>query len=170
MESVHCILKFQVCYFNYHRNGWGSMVHHAVYCLMAAFASKRMLILDKADEIFGLEKHFLPLSETCSYEEGIPQTTVDWPTLSDSEKVVKFCPNRFRKNEYPNLGQFNETMVPYLPKDLLNAMVWISPDPIAWFVGQFVKYLLRPKPWLQKELNELKKHHPGLNKTHAISR
>ena len=32
------------------------MVHHAVYCLMAAFASERMLVIDKADEIFGLEK------------------------------------------------------------------------------------------------------------------
>ena len=32
------------------------MVHHAVYCLMAAFASGRMLVIDKADEIFGLEK------------------------------------------------------------------------------------------------------------------
>ena len=34
----------------------GCMVHHAVYCLMAAFASGRMLVIDKADEIFGLEK------------------------------------------------------------------------------------------------------------------
>ena len=32
------------------------MVHHAVYCLMAAFASGRMLVIDRADEIFGLEK------------------------------------------------------------------------------------------------------------------
>ena len=36
------------------------MVHHAVFCLMAAFASRRMLVIDKTDEIFGLEKHFLP--------------------------------------------------------------------------------------------------------------
>jgi len=34
------------------------MVHHAVFCLMAAFASRRMLVIDKTDEIFGLEKHF----------------------------------------------------------------------------------------------------------------
>ena len=141
------------------------MVHHAVYCLMAAFASGRLMVLDKADEMFGIERHFLPLSQTCANEK-LPQATVhDWPTLTDEEQVVKFCPNRFSKAETPYTGQFNETMIPYLPRELLNALVWLSPDPIAWFVGQFVKYLLRPQPWLQRELTELKKHHPGIAHT-----
>ena len=38
----------------------------------------------------------------------------------------------------------------------------ISPDPVAWFVGQFVKFILRPKPWVQRELEVLKKYHPGI--------
>ena len=37
------------------------MIHHVIFCLMAAFVSKRMLIVDKSEEIFGLDHHFLPL-------------------------------------------------------------------------------------------------------------
>ena len=40
-------------------------------------------------------------------------------------------------------------------------LTWNNADPVAWFVGQFVKFLLRPKPWLQQELNILKRLHPG---------
>ena len=53
-------------------------------------------------------------------------------------------------------------MVPFLPSDLLDVLKWISPDPMAWFIGQFVKFILRPKPWLEKELEQLKKFHPGM--------
>ena len=149
-----------VCYFNTHRNGWGCMVHHAAYCLMAALASNRMLIIDKTDEVFGLGYHFLPVSQKCSHLK-IPATPFDWPTKTDEEKIVKFCPNRLSKTQDVYLGRFNTSMVPYLPKDLIDLLTWVSPDPIAWFVGQFMKYLLRPKPWFQKELNVLKKLHPG---------
>ena len=73
------------------------MVHHAVYCLMAAFASERMLVIDKADEVFGLEKHFLPVTQTCANEK-IPPTPYDWPTATNNEQIVKFCPNRLHYN------------------------------------------------------------------------
>ena len=51
------------------------MVHHAIFCLMAAFASNRMLVIDKPEEVFGLQKHFMPISQTCSNEkvQGINQ-------------------------------------------------------------------------------------------------
>jgi hypothetical protein len=84
---------------------------------MAAFASERMLVIDKADEIFGLEKHFLPVTQTCANEK-IPATPYDWPTATNHEKIVKFCPNS--KEFSPSLGQFNVSMVPYLPKDLFD--------------------------------------------------
>lgn len=153
--------KTLVCYFNTHRNGWGCMVHHAAYCLMAALASGRMLVIDKTEEVFGLEHHFLPLSRNCGNQK-VPKTPYDWPTPTNSEPVVKFCPNRLSKSQEVHLGQFNTSMYPYLPSELIDLITWISPDPEAWFVGQFIKYLLRPKPWLQKELNVLNQLHPGL--------
>ena len=102
----------------------------------------------------------MQVSESC-HDYNVPPTKHDWPTESDSEEVVKFCPNRLSKLQEVKLGQYNMSMVPYLPKELLDIITWLSPDPMAWFIGQFVKYILRPKPWLQKELNELKRFHPG---------
>lgn len=104
--------------------------------------------------------YFLQVSESC-HDYNVPPTKHDWPTESDAEEVVKFCPNRLSKLQEVKLGQYNMSMVPYLPKELLDIITWLSPDPMAWFIGQFVKYILRPKPWLQKELNELKRFHPG---------
>jgi hypothetical protein len=61
------------------------MVHHAVYCLMSAFASGRMLVIDKSDKLFGLDKHFLPISSKCSMNDDIPRALDFWPTKTDSE-------------------------------------------------------------------------------------
>merc|ERR1711884_837158 len=96
---------YQVCYFNTHRNGWGCMVHHAVFCLMAAFASRRMLVIDKTDEIF--------VSESCQ-NSHVPYTKYDWPTRDDEERVVKFCPDRLSKFQEVKVGKFNTSMVPFL--------------------------------------------------------
>ena len=71
-----------------------------------------------------------------------------------------FC--RLSKFQEVKVGKFNTSMVPYLPSDLIDVLKWISPDPMAWFIGQFVKFILRPKPWLEKELDQLKKFHPGM--------
>ena len=35
-------------------------------------------------------------------------------------------------------------MPPYLPRDLIERLQWIVPDPEYWFTGQFVSYILRP--------------------------
>lgn len=144
------------------------MVHHVVYCLMAAFASQRMLVLDKAEEIFGFDGHFLPLSRTCQFNlTSVDAIKHSWPN-GDSEKVVKFCPNKKNPNDVIPLGKYEDAMFPYLPSQIINQMKLISPDPSVWFVGQFVKYLLRPQPWFSEELILLKKHHPGLNKLNML--
>jgi len=54
--------RFLVCYFNSTRNGWACMMHHVIFCLMVAFASKRVLLLDKPQEMFGFDNHFVPLT------------------------------------------------------------------------------------------------------------
>ena len=44
-----------------------------------------------------------------------------------------------------NLGIYKKSVFPYLPEELIEFIKIISPDPEAWFVGQFTSYLLRPK-------------------------
>ena len=48
-------------------------------------------------------------------------------------------------NMKPDLGIYKESIFPYLPEELIEFIKIISPDPEAWFVGQFTSYLLRPK-------------------------
>lgn len=50
---------------------------------------------------------------------------------------------------------------PYLPlavpEDLADRLVRVHGDPAVWWVSQFVKYLIRPQPWLEKEIEEATK-------------
>ncbi|KAK3516289.1 hypothetical protein QTP70_009366 [Hemibagrus guttatus] len=47
---------------------------------------------------------------------------------------------------------------PYLPlaipEDLAPRLQRLHGDPSVWWVSQFVKYLVRPQPWLEKEIQE----------------
>ncbi|RXM95478.1 Alpha-(1,6)-fucosyltransferase [Acipenser ruthenus] len=47
---------------------------------------------------------------------------------------------------------------PYLPlaipEDLADRLDRLHGDPSVWWVSQFVKYLIRPQPWLEKEIDE----------------
>ena len=99
------------------------------------------------------------------------QTKISWILISPAllawtMDILKlfffysFC--RLSKFQEVKVGKFNTSMVPFLPSDLIDVLKWISPDPMAWFIGQFVKFILRPKPWLEKELDQLKKFHPGM--------
>ena len=118
----------------------------------------------QAAEIFGLdEKHFLPLSQTCRFLNGTPKTEFEFGSSHDvdSQKIVKFCPNKKNRFDELNLGKYSEILFPVLPQQIFREIEWISPDPLAWFVGQFAKYVLRPQPWFLKEIFKLKKLHPG---------
>ena len=47
---------------------------------------------------------------------------------------------------------------PYLPlaipEDLAPRLQRLHGDPSVWWVSQFVKYLVRPQAWLEKEMQE----------------
>ena len=46
----------------------------------------------------------------------------------------------------PDLGSYSKSVFPYLPEELITMIELVTPDPEAWFVGQFIKYLLREHP------------------------
>ena len=94
-------------------------------------------------------KNFKATSEAC--EDHVTQndlkTDLLWPNHPQA-RVVHFMPYVNR----PNLGIYNDTVFPSMPTELMNWMKLISPDPEAWFVGQFAVYLLRPTDSFKKEL------------------
>lgn len=58
--------------------GFGCQMHHILYCLQAAFYTKRVLILDSYGWQYntnGIEAYFKPLSDKCTKYVGNP---VNW--------------------------------------------------------------------------------------------
>ena len=64
------------------------------------------------------------------------ETKFEWPKYDSTEKFVKFCPNKKNnKNDY-DLGQYKESIYPYIPRQIMNEVELISPDPPVWLVGR----------------------------------
>ena len=57
----------------------------------------------------------------------------------------------------PNLGIYNDTVFPTLPSDIIDIIRLITPDPEAWFVGQFTYFLLRPNEEFGNEIENWRK-------------
>ncbi|XP_014253946.1 alpha-(1,6)-fucosyltransferase [Cimex lectularius] len=136
--------------------GYGCQLHHAVYCLLVAFGTERTLILQSRGWRYnknGWEQVFQPVSDTC---REVKSPITPWPGTPNSPAVL--------------LGIIDSVSPrpPYLPlavpKDLAERIERLHGDPSVWWVGQFLKYLLRPQPattdMLQKAAVNFKFQHP----------
>jgi len=43
-----------------------------------------------------------------------------------------------------------------IPADIAPRLVRLHGHPFVWWVGQFIKYLFRPQPWLQEDIKLMK--------------
>ncbi|KAF6205363.1 hypothetical protein GE061_019534 [Apolygus lucorum] len=118
--------------------GYGCQLHHAVYCMMVAYGTQRTMILQSKGWRYnkgGWETVFRPVSESCTDVSGPVQS---WPGNENTPAVL--------------LGIIDSLSPrpPYLPlavpKDLANRIAKLHGDPAVWWVGQFLKYLMRPQP------------------------
>jgi glycoprotein 6-alpha-L-fucosyltransferase len=119
--------------------GYGCQLHHIVYCFIMAYATERTLVLQSKGWRYhkgGWEEIFLPVSETCLDPEGVSQGA--WP--ADHNVQVLTVPIIDSLNPRP----------PYLPlaipKDLAPRLMKLHGDPIAWWIGQLLFYILKPQP------------------------
>lgn len=116
--------------------GYGCQLHHAVYCFMVAYGTQRTLILKSKGWRYhkgGWEEIFKPLSETCTDPDG--ETTSSWPGNVNTQVIT-----------LPIIDSISPRP-PFLPlaipEDLAPRLIRLHGDPIVWWVGQFLKYLLR---------------------------
>ena len=128
--------------------GFGCLIHHVLVCFAVAFASNRTLLLDES--FYKMSKHFQPVSKSCPWSKMMKQ----YPKKNNvshfseinavNEKFVYMLPY-----ETPRTwGQYIEALPYNLPQELAEELILVSPDPYAWFIGQFAKFLLRPlKPF-----------------------
>ena len=133
--------------------GYGCLIHHAVYCFILAYATQRMLIInsDNGHEAFFdqevFKMFFQPLSVNCDQSDLISnQEMVTWGSQNADEAI----------NVILHIAPMRPTS-PFLPcsvpSDIADDLIKFHRHPCAWWVGQFVKYLLRPNANFASSLN-----------------
>lgn len=117
--------------------GYGCQLHHVVYCFIMAYATERTLILNSKGWRYhkaGWEEVFQPISDTCLSSNGA--THASWPGTPETQVLT-----------VPIIDSLNPRP-PYLPlaipADLAPRLTKLHGDPIVWWIGQFLKYLLKP--------------------------
>ncbi|XP_051500318.1 alpha-(1,6)-fucosyltransferase-like [Myxocyprinus asiaticus] len=130
--------------------GYGCQLHHVVYCFMIAYGTQRVLILESHNWRYapkGWETVFRPVSDTCTDRSGA--TTGHWSGEAHDYDVQVV--------ELPIVDSLHPRP-PYLPlaipEDLAPRLQRLHGDPSVWWVSQFVKYLVRPQAWLEKEIQD----------------
>uniref|UniRef100_A0A3Q2YCT1 Alpha-(1,6)-fucosyltransferase n=1 Tax=Hippocampus comes TaxID=109280 RepID=A0A3Q2YCT1_HIPCM len=130
--------------------GYGCQLHHVVYCFMIAYGTQRTLILESHNWRYapsGWESVFLPVSNSCTDRSGA--TTGHWSGEAHDKDVQVV--------ELPIVDSLHPRP-PYLPlaipEDLAPRLHRLHGDPSVWWVSQFVKYLVRPQAWLEKEIQQ----------------
>ncbi|KAL9877974.1 alpha-(1,6)-fucosyltransferase 8 isoform 3-T3 [Glossina fuscipes fuscipes] len=118
--------------------GYGCQLHHVVYCFIVAYATERTLILKSRGWRYhkgGWEEVFHPVSDSCVDAEGVHANS--WPGRADSQVLVlPIIDSLVPRPPYLPLS---------IPEDLASRLRRLHGDPIVWWVGQFLKYLLRPQ-------------------------
>nr|CAG4642401.1 EOG090X03KK [Evadne anonyx] len=128
--------------------GYGCQIHHAAYCFIMAYATKRTMILNSKKWRYhrgGWKTIFHPVSDTCTDPAGaFPQ---------DRRR------NETQVIELPIVDMLSPRP-PFLPlaipRDLSERIIRLHGDPSVWWIGQFMKYLLRYQPETQAMLDEAK--------------
>lgn len=128
--------------------GYGCQLHHAVYCFLVAYGTRRTLILKSQGWRYnknGWETVFQPLSNTCTSDYGGSQAA--WPGTEETQVLT-----------LPIIDSLHPRP-PYLPlsipKDISARLIKAHGDPAVWWISQFVFYLLRPQEQLVQFLQEM---------------
>ncbi|CAH1104583.1 unnamed protein product [Psylliodes chrysocephalus] len=127
--------------------GYGCQLHHVVYCFMVAYGTKRTLILKSKGWRYhkaGWEEIFKPVSDTCLSPNG--QSIAGWPGNPETQVInLPIIDSLTPRPPFLPLA---------IPEDLAPRLIRLHGDPIVWWVGQILKYLLRPQEKTSNLLQE----------------
>ncbi|XP_076810544.1 alpha-(1,6)-fucosyltransferase-like isoform X3 [Clavelina lepadiformis] len=144
--------KKLVCKFPYY--GFGSQHHHIGNCLLAALGTNRVMLVDYSSVRYpGIQKVFLPLSDTCSMED-LPKQVDEWK----GELQENFEHIQVVKLDLTHEGSANTRFKGLtIPKFLEEKVEFLHDDPNMWWIGQIMGYLLRPRPWISFRVQLIKR-------------
>ncbi|CAK8681748.1 unnamed protein product [Clavelina lepadiformis] len=140
--------------------GLGCQHHHIGNCLLAALGTNRVMLVDYSSVSYpGIQKVFLPLSDTCSMED-LPKQVDEWKgELQESYEHIQVVRLDLTHEMSPNTRFKGLT----IPKFLQEKVEFLHDDPNMWWIGQIMGYLLRPRSWIFVRVQEIKRK---LNLTH----
>lgn len=128
--------------------GFGCQVHQIVTCLVVAYVKQRTLVLANGRNLYGNHTWtdvFEPVSNSCtSITEG--SEIVMWPA-NDTVPVMEVPGIYFLKPKAKFLPLA-------IPADLAPQLKRLHPNPSAWWIAQFIQYIVRFKPSVEKMLLE----------------
>lgn len=128
--------------------GAGSLIHHLVYCIMAAYGSGKTFVLHSRGWRYspdGWEVLFQPLSNTCV---NVSSGVIDpWPGTNESEAVM------FPDWDKPKPKPEHQPMA--VPLDIASRLQRFHEMPSAWWVGQFISYMMRLQPEMQETIHQV---------------
>nr|XP_022901745.1 alpha-(1,6)-fucosyltransferase [Onthophagus taurus] len=118
--------------------GFGCQLHHVVYCLLVAYGTERTLILKSKGWKYnkgGWEEKFKPISDTCTDTFGENGST--WPGTPETQVLTI--------SVIDSISPRPPYLPPAIPEDLAPRLIRLHGDPIVWWIGQFLKYLMKPQ-------------------------
>ncbi|XP_076442953.1 alpha-(1,6)-fucosyltransferase-like isoform X2 [Babylonia areolata] len=140
--------------------GFGCQLHHVTYCLIVAYATHRTLVLDSKGWRYasrGWDTVFMPLSDTCTDASG---PAVHWAASQAQKESARVLKLPIVDSLYPR----PDFMPLAIPADLAPRLNTFHGDAPVWWIGQMVRYLMRPNQQLKKEMaaaaDRMKFHRP----------
>ncbi|KAL1239860.1 fucosyltransferase [Trichinella spiralis] len=115
--------------------GFGCQMHHVTFCLIVSYYTNRTMIL-RGDR------------ETCTEAEDVPPSMFTAEDLKKSFLVdAPIVDIIFDKEQYPYLPLS-------FPKELADELLQVHSYPPVWWIGQFVRYLMRFVDSVKLDLDE----------------
>ncbi|CAL8116600.1 unnamed protein product [Orchesella dallaii] len=137
--------------------GFGCTVHHIVYCLMTGYMTNRTVILNLKQLYKGVPWNhvFLPLSSTCLEGSGISYGVWGGGGSNISAQVVKV--STFRTMISNKESPWEALRPTRFPPEFESRLGKVSNDPLIWWAGQFMAYVMRLRPDTEKSIREAKR-------------
>uniref|UniRef100_A0A1A9WL33 GT23 domain-containing protein n=1 Tax=Glossina brevipalpis TaxID=37001 RepID=A0A1A9WL33_9MUSC len=135
--------------------GYACELHQVVYCYLVAYATQRTLIL-KSDNWTYDGKDW----ESVFHSLVSSSCIVDDDTLNTMQHISEFNNETFLSNKKVlfllarDFSQRDLFSPSFIPNDFGSRLIRLHDEPKVWWVGQFLKYMIRP----QKDVKDFLKN------------
>jgi len=129
--------------------GYGCQMHHVLYCFMAAYATKRTLVINSEGWRYsskGWKAYFNTVSDTCVHWSNAKP----WSRDHEQVKEVNFP---IVDSLFPRPKQMPQNV----PKEFYDRIQSFHGHPFVWWIGQFCKYLFNYSVPIQELIENKKK-------------